>query len=148
VTGPRALVLLGLAGCGARRAPPEPAAPGPLGLDVGPLQWAEGALRVPLTRPAEPWAAHLDHLDWSATAADWTVEQVGVSLDLDAIPGAPTAWTLTLPAPAPPADRAVMVQGTVHITRRGGIRSAEVFRASTRLAADAPVVPTSVPETP
>lgn len=142
-----ALLLLAI-GCGSRRVAPSPATRGAARVDVGELTWADGMLTVPFVRPASRLPEHLESLDWSATAGEWGVAQEAVPLGLTTTRGVVTAWQISVPAPVPPPDTPVVVAGTVHIRHGGGIRSAEVFRTSPRLAVDRPDDPSSAQETP
>ena len=132
-------VALGLAllgSCGARRAPPEPAFPGPIAVEVAALAWTDGGLEASLrVRNASPFSLRVEALDWSAAAAEVTGQVVGHAL----APGDSVDLVLTHDAPPPAVSGPIQVAGTVHTRAAGGIRRAEVFRAA---------APPSSPEIP
>lgn len=127
MNAPVAALLALLVGCGARRAPPEPAFSGPLAVDLTALQWTDTGLQASLLlRNTSPFALSVDALDWSAASAEVTGQVVGQAL----APGASIAVPLAHAGPPPAFDGPLQVAGTVHTRAAGGIRRAEVFRAA------------------
>jgi hypothetical protein len=136
---PAAALLLGgalLSGCGARRAPPDPAFPGPLAVDLPALSWTDAGLSATLrVRNTSPFSLTVTSVDWSIGPAERTGQPVDSTLQ----PGGVVA--IPLYDPASPADGTAPLQvaGTVHTRAAGGIRRAEVFRAA------APASPPEIP---
>lgn len=131
-----ALALVALVGCGARRAPPEPAFAAPLGVEIPALAWTpaglQGVLRI---RNTSPFPLSVVGVDWSAGPVEVTGQGVGRAL----APGATLDLSLAHGAPRPALSGPLHVEGTVHTRGAGGIRGAEVFRA---------MAPASPPEIP
>jgi hypothetical protein len=116
-----------LMSCGARRAPPEPAFPGPLAVEVAALAWTEAGLQASLrVRNSSPFSLSVEALDWSAASAEVTGQVVGHTL----APGASVDLPLLHPGPPPSVAGPLQIAGTVHTRAAGGIRRAEVFRAA------------------
>lgn len=123
--GAAALALL--VSCGARRAPPEPAFPGPLAVEVPSLEWTDGGLQAALrVYNTSPFTVSLHALDWSAATAEVTGQVVEHTL----APGASVDLPLVHAGPPPSVMGPLHVAGTVHTRAAGGIRRAEVFRAA------------------
>ena len=113
-------------GCGARRAPPEPAFDGPLTVEVPGLQWTnEGLEATLLILNPGPGVVAVESVDWSVGP----VEQVGLPVDARLQSGCSLEFSLQSPAVRPSAVDSVHVSGTVHIQTMGGYRRPVVFHS-------------------
>lgn len=114
--------------CGARRAPPAPAFPAPLSVDIAQLTWTESGLEAGLrVRNNASTTLRLERIDWSVGPVEVTGQRIGLSL-------APADFVIVMvshPEPQPALAGPAHVAGTVHIRAAGGIRRAEVFRVAT-----------------